>query len=60
MTMTKAQQQEAARLLELIASEFISDPMSVQCFDITAIVKPVIKLAEELSPHQGRRNQETT
>lgn len=47
--MTKAQQKEAARLLKLIASEFTSDPMSVQCFDITAIVRPTIKLAEELS-----------
>ena len=38
---------EAMRLLSLIAAEFKSDPMSVQCFDIHSIVKPTIALVEK-------------
>ena len=34
-------------LLRVVAAEFKSDPMSVQCFDAT-IVKAVINLAEEV------------
>ncbi len=45
--MTEDQQKEAAVLLDLIAAEFESDPMSVQCFDLR-IVERVKALAKEL------------
>jgi len=32
---------EIARLADLINAEFKSDPTSVQCFDLNAIVKPL-------------------
>ena len=37
---------EAVRLVKLVAAEFRSDPMSVQCFD-ARIVKRVIECAAE-------------
>ncbi len=37
---------EAVRLLDLIAAEFASDPMSVQCFD-RRIVESVISVSSE-------------
>ena len=40
--------EEAARLLELVAFEFKSDPMSVQCFDLNVIVKPSIEITKRL------------
>ena len=36
------------RLLNLIVAEFESDPMSVQCFDLDAIVEPAKALVKEL------------
>jgi len=39
---------EMFHLLQLIVSEFESDPMSTQCFDLSAIVKPSIELIRKL------------
>ncbi len=40
-------QREALRLLDLIVAEFKSDPMSVQCFDLNAIVRPATELVDK-------------
>lgn len=47
-----AAQREAVDLLEIIAAEFKSDPMSVQCFD-ARIVKRAIECAETTKRLQG-------
>lgn len=39
---------ELLRLLDLIVMEFNSDPMSVQCFDLHAIVEPTKTLVAKL------------
>ena len=39
---------EIARVSDLVNAEFQSDPMSVQCFDLTAIVHPLDTALERL------------
>lgn len=39
---------ECVRLLDLVVAEFKSDPMSVQCFDLNAIVSPSIETIDRL------------
>lgn len=58
MKLTEAQTEQSIRLIRLIAAEFKSDPMSVQCFDITYIVKPTIELAEELTTELLKETKE--
>jgi len=43
---------EMYRLFRLIVAEFESDPMSTQCFDLTAIVKPSIELVRRLKKEE--------
>ena len=42
----KRQRDEALHLLGLIVAEWLSDPTSVMCFDLDAIVKPAEELVE--------------
>jgi hypothetical protein len=46
-------QRKALHLLDLIVAEFRSDPMSVQCFDLNAIVQPSHELVEKWN-EEGR------
>jgi len=39
---------EIARLADLVNAEFKSDPMSVQCFDLNAIVHPLDEALKKL------------
>ncbi len=39
---------EVARVADLVNAEFQSDPTSVQCFDLTAIVHPLDTALERL------------
>ncbi len=39
---------ELYRLLDLIVMEFTSDPMSVACFDLDAIVEPAKAIVEKV------------
>lgn len=43
----KTWEERALVVLKLINAEFISDPMSTQCFDLKSIVEEVRKLVEE-------------
>jgi hypothetical protein len=45
--MTSEEIKKAFTMLDLIVAEFRSDPMSVQCFDIKAIVAPSCKLIDK-------------
>jgi hypothetical protein len=46
-------QREALHLLDLVVAEFRSDPMSVQCFDLGAIVHPAKALVDKWN-EEGR------
>ena len=46
LTLTK-QRNDALKLLDLIHAEWRSDPSSVACFDLHAIVDPTRRMLEE-------------
>ena len=50
-------ERRAVELLDIIAAEFQSDPMSVQCFDLRIVEETIniSKRLKELTPVWGRR-----